>query len=158
MKWPLSPLWLEAKLKSIVQIVHEPIDENALSDWVWSPSVGAEVKFLGKVRNHNARKKVTSIEYSAYDEMAVKEMKNIIQKAFKAFPIEKAAFVHRVGSLTIGDVAVAVFVSSSHRKEAFEASQFILNELKKYVPIWKKEFYEDGSEWLGVQCSHAVSS
>ncbi|MBI2608956.1 MAG: molybdenum cofactor biosynthesis protein MoaE [Deltaproteobacteria bacterium] len=141
-------------MESKVFITEEKIDVSRLEDWVWSPTCGATLCFLGKVRNHNESKKVLSLEYSAYKEMAEKEMHKIVEEAFHKWPFEKCIFVHRVGRLCVGETAVALLISSFHRKEAYEASQFIMRSLKKTVPLWKKEFYEDGSLWLGVQCQH----
>lgn len=129
-----------------------PIDTDALKRLVNTPEAGAYVAFEGWVRENNEGKKVTALEYEAYEELAVKEGKKILQEARK-LDILKAHCVHRTGPLKIGELAVIVVVSSAHRKEAFQACEFIINEIKKRVPIWKRESYADGSTaW--VNCAH----
>ncbi len=140
-----------------VLIVETFIQLRELEDWIWDPACGAVICFLGTVRNINLGKEVLEIEYSAYPEMALKEMHRIVDEAFKQWPLSKCAFVHRVGKLKAGDAAVALLVSSEHREPGFYASQWIISEMKKQVPIWKKEFYQDGSSWLGLQCDHTLS-
>ncbi len=133
-------------------ISNTPIDIDALKQLVNTPEAGAYVAFEGWVRENNEGKKVTSLEYEAYEELAVKEGKKILEEARK-FDILKAHCVHRTGPLKIGELAVIVVVSSAHRKDAFVACEFIINEIKKRVPIWKRESYEDGStSW--VNCAH----
>lgn len=140
-----------------IDIVDKPIDLKKLPQWIKDPRCGAEVQFLGKVRNHHEGKEVLAIEYQAYTEMVLVEMRKIINEARQKWPFYKCAFVHRVGKLKIGDISLALFISSPHRKEGFCASQWIISEMKKRVPIWKKEFYNDGSAWLGFQkCSHEM--
>ena len=133
-----------------------PIDTEALKRLVNTPEAGAYVAFEGWVRENNEGKKVTALEYEAYEELAVKEGQKILDEA-KKFHILKAHCVHRTGPLKIGDLAVMVVVSSAHRKEAFVACEFIINEIKKRVPIWKRESYADGStSW--VNCAHGHDS
>lgn len=133
-------------------ISNTPIDLDALKRQVSTPEAGGFVAFEGWVRENNEGKKVTALEYEAYEELAVKEGQRIIDEARK-FDILKACCVHRTGSLRIGDLAVVVMVSSAHRKAAFVACEFIINEIKKRVPIWKRESYEDGTtSW--VNCAH----
>lgn len=132
-------------MKKQIFISEEPIVPKVLEDWVWNPAAGAIVHFLGTVRNFNSGKKVLKIEYSAYPEMALKKLNQIVDESFSKWPILKCAVVHRVGTLCVGEIAVAVYVASPHRKEGFSASQYIINELKQRVPVWKREIYEDGS-------------
>ena len=108
-----------------------------------NPRSGARVAFDGIVRNHNEGLNVTSLEYSAYDEMAVKEGTRIVNEALSKFDIISAKCVHRVGHLQIKDMAVWVEVYSEHRREAFEACQYIIDEVKLRVPVWKREHYTD---------------
>ena len=124
-----------------ILLVEKAIDVSSLSDWVWSPASGATVQFLGRVRDINEGKKVTHIEYSAHELLALKEMHKMVDEVFAQWNILKCALVHRVGMLSVGDVAVAILVSSLHRKEAFLSSQYLIDTLKERVPIWKKEFY-----------------
>lgn len=129
-----------------------PIDTDALKRLVNTPEAGAYVAFEGWVRENNEGKKVTALEYEAYAELAVKEGKKILEEAGQ-FAILKAHCVHRTGPLKIGELAVIVVVSSAHRQAAFAACEFIINEIKTRVPIWKRESYADGStSW--VNCTH----
>ena len=115
---------------------------------------GAIVFFDGRVRNHNEGQQVSSLEYQCYQSMANKEGEKIVKEALDMFSIHHARCVHREGHLDIGDVAVWVGVSSSHRKEAFEACQYIIDEVKARIPIWKKEHYiGQPAKWVAChQC------
>ena len=114
---------------------------------------GAVISFLGRVRNHNEGRRVLSLEYAAYQELAVKEGRRILEEASQRFPLQALRAVHRTGHLKIGDGAVVVEVASSHRGEAFDACRWIIDEIKERVPVWKKEYYEEGEpQW--VICSH----
>lgn len=110
---------------------------------------GALVTFEGWVRNVNERKKVLRLEYEAYQTLATLEGNRIIEEALSRFEVQRATCVHRTGTLVIGELAVWIGVSASHREAAFEACRYIIDEIKKRVPIWKKEYYE-GEEpaWL----------
>jgi molybdopterin synthase catalytic subunit len=112
-------------------------------------STGAVVFFDGRVRNHSQGKDVLYLEYEANESMAIKEMENICCRARDRWPIEKVAVFHRVGRVNLGESSVFVGVSCAHRGPAFSACEFIIDELKKNVPIWKKEFYTDGEQWIG---------
>ena len=114
-----------------------------------STAVGAVVTFVGLVRDENSGKPVRSLEYEAYDDLALAEGGRILEEAGDRFPILDAVCVHRVGHLQLGDEAIRVEVVSAHRQEAFAACRWIVDEIKARVPIWKKEHYLDGaSEWL----------
>ncbi len=132
------------------------IDREGLRERVVSPAAGGFVSFEGWVRENNEGKKVSALEYEAYAELAVAEGKKIVAEA-ERFGIIKAECVHRTGALEIGDLAVMVVVSSAHRKAAFEACEYIINEIKSRVPIWKRETYTDG-ETTWVNCSHQHAS
>lgn len=113
---------------------------------------GAVVVFEGVVRNLNDGREVKSLEYEAMESLAVKEGMRIIEEALQKFPIHDAICVHRVGHLQLCEIAIYVEVQAAHRKEAFAACQFIVDEVKARVPIWKKEHYADGdSEWIGCE-------
>jgi molybdopterin synthase catalytic subunit len=117
------------------------------------PGCGGYVTFEGIVRNVNAGRRVTRLDYESYDELAVKEMRRICEEGLERFGLQFARAYHRRGTLTIGDVAVAIQVLTGHRGEAFAGCRYIIDEIKARVPIWKKEFYEDGTtEW--TRCSH----
>lgn len=128
------------------RISDQPIQPFGLDD----EGAGALVVFEGRVRNVNDGKPVSSLEYEAKESLANKEGARIIGEALDRFEIVRAACEHRIGHLQIGDVAIRVEVLAGHRKEAFEACQYIVDEVKSRVPIWKKEHYVDeSSEWLG---------
>ena len=115
-------------------------------------AAGGYASFEGWVRNHNEGHAVTRLEYEAFEALAIKEGERIVTEAIKRFGVLKAACVHRVGSLAIGDVAVWVGVSSKHRAEAFAACRYIIDEVKHRVPIWKKEHYINGdSGWVNCE-------
>ncbi|MCH8942500.1 MAG: molybdenum cofactor biosynthesis protein MoaE [Bacteroidetes bacterium] len=110
-----------------------------------APECGGVVTFEGRVRNHNEGQVVESLEYEIYSELALKEGKKILDQVREKFNILDTYCVHRVGHLQIGDLVVWIKVTSKHRKEAFKACEFIIDEIKKTVPIWKKEHYADNS-------------
>ena len=122
-----------------------------------SAKVGAIVVFEGCVRDNNEGNQVLSLEYEAMESLACKEGNRIIEEAMRNFPIESAECIHRVGHLKLGDIAVRVIVTAGHRKEAFAACSYIIDEVKSRVPIWKKEHYVDGSsDWIGSGCRNTV--
>lgn len=126
-----------------------PIKTSALQDGLSAPEAGACATFEGWVRDRNEGKNVVRLEYEAYEAVAQKEGETILAEAREKFGLAAAAAVHRVGVLEIGEMAVWVGVSAGHRAEAFDACRYIIDELKKRLPIWKKEFYADGdSGWI----------
>ncbi|NMB66154.1 MAG: molybdenum cofactor biosynthesis protein MoaE, partial [Spirochaetes bacterium] len=112
-----------------------------------NPSDGAVVCFIGRPRNIDNGREVLYLEYEAHQSMAIKELTTIMQKALEQFTINDCIVVHRLGRVDIGQASVVIIVTAMHRKEAYNASQFIIDELKKSVPIWKKEYFNDGSQW-----------
>jgi len=113
---------------------------------------GGYVSFEGWVRDQNEGQEVTRLEYEAFQELAVKEGDRIVAEALRRFPVKHALCIHRVGSLSLGDMAVWVGVSSAHRGEAFDACRFIIDEVKHRLPIWKKEHYRSGnSGWVNCE-------
>ncbi len=132
------------------EITEHEIDIQKIYALVQSPEAGAITHFIGTVRTHNMGKKVVALEYEAYKVMAVKKMEEIAKIAKEKWNTEKIIIVHRTGLLKIGDIAVMIAVSTKHRREAFEACEFLIEELKKVVPIWKKEIYEDGETWIAA--------
>jgi molybdopterin synthase catalytic subunit len=115
-------------------------------------SAGGYVSFEGWVRDHNEGQEVTRLEYEAFVELAVKEGERIVGESLRRFPIKQALCIHRIGTLTLGEMAVWVGVSSAHRGEAFDACRFIIDEVKHRVPIWKKEHYKSGdSGWVNCE-------
>ncbi|TGK79150.1 molybdenum cofactor biosynthesis protein MoaE [Leptospira noumeaensis] len=118
------------------------------------PSMGGYVFFAGIVRDINEGKQVTHLEYEAYSELANQMIENIIQDAFKTWELEFAECIHRLGRLGLGDVAVIVNTGAVHRDEAYKANRYIIDRVKHEVPIWKKEYYVDGSSEWSKGCAH----
>ena len=137
-------------------ISNEPLDARMLGESLRNPGAGACVTFEGWVRNENEGKTVTRLEYEAYESVAIKEGLKILEAGIERFGLLEAKCVHRVGLLEIGDMAVWVGVISGHRGEAFTACKYIIDEIKHKLPIWKKEFYEDGdSGWVNCEACAA---
>jgi molybdopterin synthase catalytic subunit len=132
-------------------LTSSPIDLGPLLDSVQSPSRGGVACFLGTVRDHHSGREVLRLDYSAYIPMAEAELARIVAEAESRWDVA-VAMRHRIGSLEIGDAAVAVAVASGHREEAFVACRYVIEEVKRRVPIWKKEYFADGTvEWVGAQ-------
>jgi len=133
------------------------IDCPSLQNELRDVRAGGFASFEGWVRNHNEGHEVTRLEYEAFEALAIKEGERIINEATQKFGVLKAACVHRVGELGIGDVAVWVGVSSAHRGEAFDACRYIIDAVKHRLPIWKKEHYVNGdSGWVNCErCAEA---
>lgn len=132
------------------KITDQSIDTAEVIQLAESDKAGAVSVFIGTVRNNTQEKKVVSLEYESYESMALKKMEEIAEQAREKWPIEKVAMYHRVGKLEIGEAAVVIAVSTPHRKESFEACQFLIDTLKEVVPIWKKEIFEDGEVWVAA--------
>ena len=134
------------------EIVAHPIDAAAVSAAVaHAGAAGAIVTFIGTTRDHNDGRRVLRLEYEAYPEMAVAEMRKIGDSARQRWPIEDIAIVHRIGVVPIGEASVVIAVSAGHRRAAFEACHFGIDRLKEVVPIWKKEHFDGGEIWIGSQ-------
>ncbi len=129
-------------------LTREPIDCQNVAESLKSPEDGAVVAFDGIVRNNSQGRKVRFLEYDAYESMAQKKMEELGARAREQFAIRDVAIVHRLGHMEIGESSVVIAVASAHRGPAFDACRFIIDALKKMVPIWKKEFYEDGEVWI----------
>ncbi len=126
-------------------ITRRPIDTAAVMRSVKDESAGGTVLFLGTVRNRSHGKEVTGLEYEAYTEMAEKRMKEIAKTAKEKWPVMKIAMVHRYGELKVGEVSVAVAVSSEHRGDAFQACRYAIDTIKRSLPLWKKEKMKSGA-------------
>ncbi len=136
------------------EITEAEINLLCLKSNLINPEAGACVTFEGWVRCFNEGKTVTALHYECYTPLAQSEGERILNEARARFPLLSASAIHRMGALQVGDLAVWVGVSSPHRKAAFEACQYIMEEIKHRLPIWKKEFYRDGhSEWVNCACS-----
>ncbi|PGL72558.1 molybdenum cofactor biosynthesis protein MoaE [Bacillus sp. AFS055030] len=137
--------------QTLFNIVDTPIVVEEVSDKVKSRNAGAITVFIGTVRELTKGKKTLSLEYQAYESMAVKKLAQIGDEIKQKWPEAIAAITHRVGRLEISDIAVVIAVSSPHRKVAYEANEYAIERIKQIVPIWKKEFWEDGTMWIGDQ-------
>ncbi len=133
-------------MSASARLVREPIDVAGLV--AADTRDGAVSLFVGVVRDENRGRAVTGMEYEAYEEMAEPLMREIADETARLFPVTRVRLVHRLGRLAVGEASVAVAVSSPHRAEAFAACRHAIDALKARVPIWKKEHYADGSEWL----------
>ena len=134
-----------------VELVEQVIEVNTLLQRVRHPQAGAAVLFLGTVRDNDRGRHVKFLEYEAYRPIALKEMGRVAEEARQRWPLLGIAIVHRLGHLEIGDISVAIAVSSEHRKEAFEAGRYAIDSLKQTVPIWKKEVWDAGEAWIGSE-------
>ena len=128
-------------------VVRQPIDRQAVITGIQKPDDGALVVFDGVVRNQTRGRRTLYLDYSAYEPMALQQMEQLGQQALANFKIRDVWIVHRLGRLEIGETSVYIAVASPHRAAAFEACRWVIDTLKKTVPIWKKEFFEDGAVW-----------
>ncbi len=130
-------------------IVTRPIDASRLLEEVQAVSNGAALLFVGTVRDANDGRAVTGIDYSAYEAMAERELDAIVREACALAGTDHVVVEHRVGTLALGEASVAIAVGHPHRGPAYEASRYIIEELKKRLPVWKREAYVDGTrEWV----------
>lgn len=130
-------------------VVREPIDPQSVMAQVGDARDGAALLFLGIVRNHAEGRAVSGIEYDAYEAMARDVLRAIATEAAGILGTDRIAVVHRVGELTVGECSAAIAVSSPHRDEAYRASRYVIEEIKKRLPVWKKERYTGGEEaWV----------
>ena len=137
-------------MENEIKILATPLQVKEVYTSCCDGGAGAVNMFIGTVRNKTQSKAVLRLEYEAYESMAKKEMLKLAILAEEKWPVIKTVIHHRVGILNIGDEAVVIAVSTPHRKDSFEACQFIIDSLKKTVPIWKKEVFEDGEEWVSA--------
>lgn len=134
----------------MIKITEKPIDIQKVIDTASSLGAGAVNVFIGTVRNNAHGKNVRWLEYEAYESMAVSEIRKIIDEASHRWPLLGWAVSHRVGTLKPGEVSVVVAVSAPHRQQSFEACQFVIDTIKAKAPIFKKEIFEDGEEWVSA--------
>jgi MoaE-MoaD fusion protein len=130
-----------------VSIVRAPIDTAGVLARIKHSEDGAAVVFEGVVRDQTRGRKTLYLDYEAYEEMALRQMEGLAEQAGKQFPIREVALVHRLGRLEIGETSVLIVVASAHRAAAFDACRWLIDTLKRTVPIWKKEYFEDGAVW-----------
>ncbi len=133
-----------------VALTHDPIDIPALLRAVQHPQAGGVVLFLGTVRDNVQGHQVHHLEYEAYETLALRELTRVASDAAARWPVLTVGIVHRLGPLAVGDVSVAVATAAPHRREAFEACRFAIDSLKQTVPIWKKEVWDGGAGWVGL--------
>jgi molybdopterin synthase catalytic subunit len=142
----------------ITKLVLEPIEPLALAAYVRGNGDGAMVIFDGFVRDHSKNRRTLYLKYEAYEPMALAKIQEIATHLHNQFPIHRVAMVHRLGRLEIGETSVYIAVSAAHRAAAFDACRYAIDTLKCTVPIWKKEYFEDGSVWADGELPSAPSA
>ena len=136
-------------------VTDQPLSIEPLVSAVTRSSSGAVASFLGVVREQTRGRQVLYLEYEAYREMAIPKMREIADEIRRKWKVDEIAMVHRIGRLEIGEVSVAIAVSAPHRHQALAACAYAIDRLKETVPIWKKEVWTDGEEWVGPgACKH----
>jgi molybdopterin synthase catalytic subunit len=134
------------------RVVDEALSADGVVRAVTAPEAGGVAIFLGVVRNHTAGRRVVALEYEAHVPMAEAKLKEIGEAVYGRWPgVRQVVILHRIGRLEIGEASVAIGVSAVHRQDAFEACQYAIDTVKRIVPIWKHELFEDGSAWVGLQ-------
>lgn len=128
-------------------IVRQPIDLREIKEDMEDPGDGAALLFEGVVRDNSRGRRTLYLDYEAYESMALNEMEKLAEAALERFSVRDVALIHRLGRLAIGETSVVIAVGSPHRAAAFEACRWLIDTLKKTVPIWKKEYFEDGAVW-----------
>ncbi len=142
-----SPTQSEPAGRRCVSIIRNPINTQQALTAIKRPEDGAAVVFEGVVRNQTRDRKTLYLDYEAYEEMALQQMESLAAKALGQFQIRDVALIHRLGRLEIGEISVLIVVASAHRAAAFDACRWLIDTLKRTVPIWKKEYFEDGAVW-----------
>lgn len=145
---PVSGGQQAATAEDILQLVREPIDARAITESLKAPADGALVLFDGFVRNNCKGQQTLFLEYEAYEPMAYAKMREILAYIRAKFPVHRAAIVHRLGRLQVGETSVLIAVASPHRAAAFNACSYAIDALKRAVPIWKKEYFAEGAVWV----------
>lgn len=133
-----------------IRLTASTLQLAAVQTWLGEAGVGGSCVFVGTVRNRTREKAVRYLEFEAYIPMAESEMRKIAEQSCQRWPLQKVAIHHRVGHLEIGDIPVLIAVSAAHRDAAFAACRYCIDTLKETVPIWKKEVFEDGEEWVAA--------
>lgn len=132
----------------MIAITKSPIDLREVLASVVTPATGGINVFIGTTRDHSHGREVKALEYEAYEPMALKMMNEIADHAKQTWDVQKVSIVHRIGNVPIGESSIVIAVSAAHRDEAFRACRFLIDELKRVVPIWKREYFADGTvEW-----------
>lgn len=146
--YPVYPVISFMPAKDFYTLTTDPIDVGDVARQVIPPECGATVTLDGYVRQFTKGRETLHLVYEAYEPMALKEMQKLIVKAHEQFEISNIGMVHRLGKLEIGETSVVISVAAPHRKAAFNACEWLILELKRTVPIWKKEVYSDGEVWV----------
>lgn len=133
-----------------IKILNEPLNAAACIAAVADDECGGTSVFMGTVRSKTDEKKVIRLEYECYSSMALKEMKKITEDAMRSWDVRNMIIHHRTGILYVGDIAVIIAVNAPHRNAAFNACSYAIDTLKKTVPVWKKEVFKDGEEWVSA--------
>lgn len=139
------------------RVTTEPLNLQELVDFVTDPEAGAIGTFIGTTRNNNEGRRVIALDYDAYPEMAEKELTRLGEEARKRWQICRMAIIHRIGPVQITEPSVMIAVSAAHREATFAACRFAIEEIKRTVPIWKKEVYEGGEIWIGTQSGQPLA-
>ncbi|AZH32034.1 MULTISPECIES: molybdenum cofactor biosynthesis protein MoaE [Paenibacillus] len=135
----------------VFEIVTEPILPQTYADYVLRPEAGAVTVFTGHVREWTQGVRTLYLAYEAYVPMAEKKLAEIGREIEQKWEGTRVAIAHRIGELQIGDIAVVIAVSSPHRSDAYQANEYAIERIKEIVPIWKREIWEDGTQWIGQQ-------
>lgn len=143
----LPPVSGGSQLEPLVRLVHERIVPHDIVPPLERPEDGAIITFDGVVRNHSRGRRTLYLAYEAYESMALQQLRKLVVEARERFEIREAAIVHRLGRIEVGESSVLIAVFSAHRAPAFEACRWLIDTLKRTVPIWKKEYFEDGAVW-----------
>ncbi len=143
----------------MIQITHDKIDTAVVLDSVATVQAGAVVMFLGTVRELTEGRQTSSLDYECYPAMAEKKLAELVARAGERWPVLACTVVHRLGHLNLGEIAVAVAVSTPHRSDAFDAARWLMDTIKQEVPIWKKENWSDGgSDWVHPGVASEIAS
>jgi len=144
-RFPFSPPLAVA----LIELTPNPISPQEVINRVRRDSYGAVVSFIGTVRGISGGKEVRHLEFEALPPMAERKLKEIVEEIESRWGLKDIAISHRIGRIEVGEVIIVIAIGAPHRQEAFEACQFAIDRLKEIVPIWKKEVYKDGEEWVG---------
>ena len=142
----------------MIRISRDVLDPDDITATVHAPDKGGVVTFLGTVRNHTGGKRVLYLEYEAYEEMAEKMLARIAGEVTERWDDTVVSIAHRLGRMEPGEISMIVAAASPHRAEAFSACQYVVNRIKENVPIWKKEAFEGGEVWVGMEGQPSTAS
>ncbi len=142
----------------MIRISRDVLDAEEITATVRAPDKGGVVTFLGTVRDHTGGKRVLYLEYEAYKEMAEKMLDRIAEEVVERWDDTVVSIAHRLGRMEVGEISLVVVAASPHRVEAFSACQYVVNRIKENVPIWKKEAFEGGEVWVGMEGRPAPAS